>query len=60
LKGQLSIPPLFHQLDARIKAHVMVAFLGYRTTVTLKHPWKRRPPGARLKSSSSMPPKVRN
>ena len=29
-------PPLFHQLEPRVKAHVMVAFLGYALWVTLK------------------------
>src|SRR6267154_1927560 len=43
LKSQLSIRPLFHQLEPRVKAHVMVAFLGYALWVTLKHLLKRRP-----------------
>jgi hypothetical protein len=43
LKSELSIRPLFHQLESRIKAHVMVAFLGYALWVTLKHLLKRRP-----------------
>jgi hypothetical protein len=43
LKGELSIRPLFHQLEPRVKAHVMVAFLGYSLWVTLKHLLKRRP-----------------
>jgi transposase len=43
LKSELSIRPLFHQLEPRIKAHVMVAFLGYALWVTLKHVLKRRP-----------------
>src|SRR5437660_10722984 len=37
LKSQLSIRPLFHQKVPRVKAHVMVAFLGYALWVTLKH-----------------------
>jgi transposase len=37
LKSELSIRPLFHQLEHRVKAHVMVAFLGYALWVTLKH-----------------------
>jgi transposase len=44
LKSELSIRPLFHQKEPRIKAHVMVAFLGYALWVTLKHLLKRRPP----------------
>jgi len=42
LKSELSIRPLFHQLEARVKAHVMVAFLGYALWVTLKHLLKQR------------------
>jgi transposase len=37
LKSELSIRPLFHQKEPRVKAHVMVAFLGYALWVTLKH-----------------------
>ncbi len=44
LKSELSIRPLFHQLEPRVKAHVMVAFLGYALWVTLKHLLKRRAP----------------
>src|SRR6266699_3562817 len=43
LKSELSIRPLFHQLESRVKAHVMVAFLGYALWVTLKHLLKRQP-----------------
>jgi transposase len=43
LKSELSVRPLFHQLEPRVKAHVMVAFLGYALWVTLKHLLKGRP-----------------
>ena len=43
LKSELQIRPLFHQKEPRVKAHVMVAFLGYALWVTLKHLLKRRP-----------------
>jgi transposase len=43
LKRELSIRPLFHQKEARVKAHVLVAFLGYALWVTLKHLLHRRP-----------------
>jgi len=43
LKSELSIRPLFHQKEPRVKAHVMVAFLGYALWVTLKHLLKRHP-----------------
>src|SRR5436190_9819055 len=42
LKSELSIRPLFHQLEPRVKAHVMVAFLGYALWVTLKHLLKEK------------------
>ena len=42
LKSELPIRPLFHQLEPRVKAHVMVAFLGCAPWVTLKHLLKRR------------------
>src|ERR1700746_3432641 len=42
LKSELCIRPLFHQLEPRVKAHVLVAFLGYARGVTLKHLLKRR------------------
>jgi len=41
LKNELAIRPLFHQLEKRVKAHVLVAFLGYALQVTLKHLLKR-------------------
>jgi transposase len=37
LKSVLSIRPIFHQLERRAKAHILVAFLGYAIWVTLKH-----------------------
>jgi transposase len=43
LKSELSIRPLFHQKEPRVKAHVLVAFLGYALWVTLKHLLQRRP-----------------
>ena len=43
LKSELSIRPLFHQKEPRVKAHVLVAFLGYALWVTLKHLLQRWP-----------------
>ena len=37
LKSELAVRPIFHQLEHRTKAHVLVAFLGYALWVTLKH-----------------------
>lgn len=42
LKSELSIRPIYHQLERRVKAHIMVAFLGYALWVTLKHLLKRK------------------
>lgn len=42
LKSELSIRPLFHQKEPRVKAHVLVAFLGYALWITLKHLLKCR------------------
>jgi transposase len=56
LKSELSIRPLFHQLEPRVKAHVMVAFLGYALWVTLKHLLKRRPALVAKSSASGAEP----
>jgi hypothetical protein len=37
LKGDLSIRPIYHQKDARIEAHIFVAFMAYCLQVTLKY-----------------------
>jgi hypothetical protein len=36
LKSDLSIRPIYHQTDARIEAHIFVAFMAYCLQVTLK------------------------
>lgn len=54
LKSELSIRPLFHQKEPRVKAHVMVAFLGYAMWVTLKHLLKRRAPIAPKPSANGV------
>jgi transposase len=38
LKSELSIRPLLHQKEPRVKAHVMVAFLGYALRVHAEAP----------------------
>jgi transposase len=55
LKSELSIRPLFHQLESRVKAHVMVAFLGYALWVTLKHLLKRCVPQTTENGNSGQP-----
>jgi transposase len=42
LKSELAIRPLFHQFEQRVKAHILVAFLGYALWVTLKHLLQRK------------------
>jgi transposase len=42
LKSELSIRPIFHQLERRVKAHVLIAFVGYALWVTLKHLLRRK------------------
>ncbi len=51
LKSELAIRPLFHQRERRVKAHILVAFLGYALWVTLKHLLRR-------KNVELSPPKV--
>src|SRR6202049_1903843 len=36
LKGDLALRPIFHQDEARIEAHIFIAFLAYCLHVTLK------------------------
>lgn len=45
LKSDLGIRPIYHQLEHRVEAHIMVAFLAYCLTVTLKHRLKAYAPG---------------
>ena len=37
LKSEFAVRPLFHQVEPRVNAHILVAFLGYAMWVTLKH-----------------------
>ncbi|MFN0170959.1 MAG: IS1634 family transposase [Bryobacteraceae bacterium] len=45
LKSDLGIRPIYHQLEHRVEAHIMVAFLAYCLTVTLKHRVQAHAPG---------------
>lgn len=45
LKGDLAIRPIFHQDEARIEAHIFVAFLAYCLHVTLKRRLHALAPG---------------
>ena len=45
LKNDLSIRPIYHQLETRIEAHIFIAFLAYCLFVTLKQRLKTLAPG---------------
>jgi transposase len=45
LKDDLAIRPIYHQADARIEAHIFVAFLAYCLQVTLKQRLRALAPG---------------
>lgn len=45
LKGDLSIRPIYHQLDERIEAHIFIAFVAYCLQVTLKQRTRALAPG---------------
>jgi transposase len=44
LKSELAIRPVWHRLDTRIEAHIMIAFLGYCLWVWLKQKLKLTAP----------------
>jgi hypothetical protein len=50
LKHDLAIRPIYHQTDARIEAHILVAFLAYCLQVTLKQRLRSRAPGLTSRS----------
>jgi transposase len=45
LKSDLGIRPIHHQLERRVDAHILVAFLAYCLTVTLRHRLQMHAPG---------------
>jgi transposase len=45
LKDDLSLRPIFHQLERRIEAHIFVSFLAYCLHVTLRNQLRRLAPG---------------
>lgn len=45
LKGDLAIRPVFHQLEARIAAHIFIAFLAYSLHATLRQRLRTLAPG---------------
>src|SRR4051812_1812233 len=45
LKSELGIRPVYHRLEHRVEAHILVAFLAYCLQVTLKNRLLRHAPG---------------
>jgi hypothetical protein len=45
LKSELGIRPIHHRLEQRVDAHILVAFLAYCLTATLKHRLQAHAPG---------------
>jgi transposase len=45
LKSELGIRPIYHQLEHRVDAHILVAFLAYCLMVTLKQRLQAHAPG---------------
>ena len=45
LKSDLGVRPIHHQLEHRVDAHILVAFLAYCLTVTLRHRLRMQAPG---------------
>jgi transposase len=45
LKSDLGVRPIHHQLEHRVDAHILVAFLAYCLTVTLRHRLRIQAPG---------------
>lgn len=45
IKGDLSIRPIHHQLEERVEAHILVAFLGYALLASLRMKLQYAAPG---------------
>jgi transposase len=45
LKSDLNLRPIHHQLEHRVEAHILVAFLGYCLTTTLRMKLAKAAPG---------------
>jgi transposase len=45
LKSDLAVRPVHHQLEHRVEAHILVAFLGYCLSVTLRQKLVHHAPG---------------
>ncbi|MCK6435148.1 MAG: IS1634 family transposase [Aquabacterium sp.] len=51
LKGDLAVRPIFHQIEARIEAHIFIAFLAYCLHVTLGRRLHALAPGLTARSA---------
>jgi len=45
LKGDLGVRPIYHQLQGRVEAHILVAFLGHALTALLRRKLSAHAPG---------------
>src|SRR6266540_5107953 len=45
LKSELGIRPIYHQLEHSVEAHILVAFLAYCLSITLRHRLQAHAPG---------------
>jgi transposase len=45
LKSDLGLRPIYHQLEHRVEAHILIAFLAYCLTATLRHRLQVHAPG---------------
>lgn len=45
LKSELKVRPIYHQLEHRVDAHILIAFLAYCLQVTLKNRLQAHAPG---------------
>jgi transposase len=51
LKGDLAIRPIFHQIEKRIEAHILISFLAYCLHVTLTERLRALAPGLTTRSA---------
>jgi hypothetical protein len=51
LKGDLALRPIHHQLEHRIEAHILIAFLAFCLHATLRHQLRLKAPGLTPRSA---------
>ncbi len=54
LKSDLDLRPIGHQLEGRVEAHILVAFLGYCLSVTLRAKLRQTAPGLTAKEALAL------